>query len=231
MLAHQIGEVFDIDSNNLRNPRFNLEYLYKYFRFQIKVRKRVDGKETIYRTPMVPCTEEHFRLNNFFPDETSSKNYFSKRICPDIEAMKDFWILRNGYTNMTERQSFNMQVALCNQTNDASCRDPADISFLLDKLFFTIYVVEDNVQFGDIGKNPFMTVNKFHSQFALNIEEYRDNNNFIKVNKATSSDTRNPLKSKNKDYYFLNSVLGPVWVSKTWKKTENITEDGGKTYF
>jgi hypothetical protein len=52
---------------------------------------------------MVPCTLEHFQLNNFFPDETSANNYFSKRICPDMDAMKDFWILRNGYTNMTER--------------------------------------------------------------------------------------------------------------------------------
>lgn len=50
------------------------------------------------------------------------------------------------------------------------------------------------------------------------------------MNKATSSDTRNPLNSINKDYYFLNSRLGPVWTSKIWKKTENITDDGGKTF-
>lgn len=76
LLNHQIGEVFEIDEKNLRNPRYKLEKLFKYFRIQIKVRKRTDGVETIYKTMMVPCTEEHFKMNNFIADESLSKNYF-----------------------------------------------------------------------------------------------------------------------------------------------------------
>jgi hypothetical protein len=33
LMNEQIGEVFIFDENNLRNPRFKLENLYKYFRF------------------------------------------------------------------------------------------------------------------------------------------------------------------------------------------------------
>lgn len=32
------------------------------------------------------------------------------------------------------------------------------------------------------------------------------------------------------EYYFLNSVSGPVWESIPLKRQENITEDGGKTF-
>jgi hypothetical protein len=74
-------------------------------------------------------------------------------------------------------------------------------------------------------------VNKFHSQFTLDSKSYRDNNNFIILNKATTTDTRNPLKSVNKNYYFVNSKLGPVWNSRIWVKPENLTIDGGKTFF
>lgn len=141
---------------------------------------------------MVPCTEEMFKANNFVPDKVQTQ-FFNKRICPDTEAMKEFWILRNGYTSSKNRRSFNVQAALCDEGPDCAPRE--DIAFLLDKLYFTFYVVEDNIQFGDLGEKPFLTVNKFHSQFQLSIDKYRDNNNFIKINKATTTESRNPLNS------------------------------------
>ena len=60
--------------------------------------------------------------------------------------------------------------------------------------------------------------------------QYRDNNNFIKLNTAKSSDSRNPLVSKSRAYYFLNSVANPIWIGKTSKQPENITDDGGLTW-
>ena len=100
----------------------------------------------------------------------------------------------------------------------------------MDKLYFTFYVVEDNIQFGEMGQKPYLTVNKFHSQFQLTVDTYRDNNNFIKINKATTTESRNPLNSKPKDYYFVNSIINPVWISSTMKPPQNISDDGGKTF-
>ena len=161
---HSSSEIFDFIDSKDRFPKLNIEKLNKYVRFQVKVRswEAPDGREIIFRTPMVPCTEEMFKANNFVPDKVQTQ-FFNKRICPDTEAMKEFWILRNGYTSSKDRRSFNVQAALCDEGPDCAPRE--DIAFLLDKLYFTFYVVEDNIQFGDLGEKPFLTVNKFHSQF------------------------------------------------------------------
>lgn len=57
--------------------------------------------------------------------------------------------------------------------------------------------------------------------------KYRDNNNFIKFNRAITTETRNPLAATNVQHNFLNTVANPVWESTSMKWTENITDDGG----
>ena len=56
---------------------------------------------------MIPCTVEMFNQNNHFPDETS-QYYIGRKICPDMEHIKEFWKLKNGYSNQNERVSFNI---------------------------------------------------------------------------------------------------------------------------
>lgn len=65
--------------------------------------------------------------------------------------MKDYWRIKNGYTNYDERISFNIAVVVCNNDTDSNCATKDDIDFLLDKLYFTFYVVEDNVSFSEVG--------------------------------------------------------------------------------
>jgi len=38
-----------------------------------------------------------------------------KRLCPDMEGIEDKWNLKNGYTNMTERTSFSIEIFKCNK--------------------------------------------------------------------------------------------------------------------
>ena len=85
----------------------NLEELNRYIRFQVKVRSRVQGKTFVHRSKMIPCTVEMFNQNNHFPDETS-QYYIGRKICPDMEHIKEFWKLKNGYSNQNERVSFNI---------------------------------------------------------------------------------------------------------------------------
>lgn len=73
-------------------------------------------------------------------------------------------------------------------------------------------------------------MDKFHSQFVLSRTTYRDNNNFINVNKASSSDARYSITSDSNDYFFLNTELGPAWTSSSWVKPENTTDDKGVTW-
>ena len=163
-MNHPSSEIFDFIDSNKRFPKLVIEKLNRYVRFQVKVRswEAPDGNEIVFRTPMKACTAEMFKANNFEPD-TVQTQFFNKRICPDTEAMKNFQILRNGYTSSKDRRSFNIQAALCDSTVDENCASPEEISFLLKRLYFTLYIVEDYIQFGEMGQEPFLTVNKFHS--------------------------------------------------------------------
>lgn len=116
---------------------------------------------------MIPCTVEMFNQNNHFPDETS-QYYIGRKICPDMEHIKEFWKLKNGYSNQNERVSFNIQAAVCDNSTfdesaDVKCAPEEDIIYLLERIYFTFYLVEDNVQFSDIGVDPYYTVDRFHS--------------------------------------------------------------------
>ena len=53
----------------------------------------------------------------------------------------------------------------------------------------------------------------FHSQFQLKSSEYRDNNNFIRLNKGLSG-------------AFLDIVSMPHWIGFTSKTKRNMTSDG-----
>jgi type II secretory pathway component PulC len=94
-----------------------------------------------------------------------------------------------------------------------------------------MFILDEMVEFSDqIGVRPIQTVNKFHSQFQLKSDKYRDNNNFIKYNLVTSSNSRTNLVASNEHHSYLNVVLNPVWISERWSETEYITEDG-ENYF
>ena len=85
------SEIFNFEESRNRFDRFpklNIDKLNRYVRFQVKVRswEAPNGEEVIYRTPMIPCTAEMFKANNFEPDQVQTQ-FFDKRICPDLNAM------------------------------------------------------------------------------------------------------------------------------------------------
>ena len=112
---------------------------------------------------MITCTTDMFEKDNNFTLDESQKAAYQTRLCPDANAIKDWWKLKNEYSSM-ERKSFNVQVALCdNSTSEVPCAPLNHTIFLLDKLMFKLYVLEDYIQFKEIGKLPYTTIDKFHS--------------------------------------------------------------------
>tara|TARA_B110000285_G_C14934631_1_gene518970 strand:+ start:147 stop:434 length:288 start_codon:yes stop_codon:yes gene_type:complete len=89
----------------------------------------------------------------------------NKRLCPDIEKLKDQLRVKNSYSNKEERISFSIQAVNCdNSTED--CQEFSIIEKFFDNMFFTVYVLEENIEFGDvanIGKKPLSTTDTFHS--------------------------------------------------------------------
>lgn len=87
-----------------------------------------------------------------------------------MNKIKEELRVKNSYSNTEERISFSVQAVNCdNSTED--CQDFEIIEKFFDNTFFTAYILEGMIEFGDvsnIGKKPVSTVDHFHSQFTLN---------------------------------------------------------------
>ena len=109
------------------------------------------------------------------------KKQIEKRICPDTEALGDNFILKNDYTNLTERKSFQLEITMCKdphiKTNAQNpfgfdrminlwCKSPENIAKVLKEIYFTLYVMVDESELGkkdNLGKSPMHNQDKFHS--------------------------------------------------------------------
>jgi hypothetical protein len=62
--------------------------------------------------------------------------------------------LKNSYSNLQDRTSFSIVAAICTET-DGTCEDIENINLLLEKLYFTMFILEEMVEFSDqIGVRP-----------------------------------------------------------------------------
>ena len=113
---------------------------------------------------MTGCTADMFEIDNNYPLNEKTRKVYETRICPDAHAIKGWWKLKNEYSNHNDRKSFNVQAALCdNKTSEVPCAPREHTIYLLNRLQFTFYILEDYIQFGNIGETPYATINKFHS--------------------------------------------------------------------
>jgi hypothetical protein len=137
---------------------------------------------------MVQCDKEMFKALG----EEVSQDILNKRLCPDMNTIKDILRVKNSYTDKDERVSFSMQAVACDSDTE-ECADPTAIEQFFEDIYFTIYILKENIAFGDnsnIGQRPISVNDQFHSQFILNANQYRDNNNYIQFNKVTTFDDK-----------------------------------------
>ena len=53
----------------------------------------------------------------------------SQRICPDTDhKLTEFYKIKNGYTNSTERFSFSLEIHKCDPSTNLECEDDAAIT-------------------------------------------------------------------------------------------------------
>jgi hypothetical protein len=91
---------------------------------------------------MVHCTKEMYENNNYYDFDILEG--FEKNLCPDFDALKDIWKVKNAYVNMKDRKSFSIQAVRCNaETGDTSCASKSQIEYLLNRVYFTMYVLEE----------------------------------------------------------------------------------------
>ena len=59
-------------------------------------------------------------------------------------------MVKNGYSNKHERISFVIEIATCRQHQGRTCKEPEAASKILESFYFTMYNIEEVIDF----KNP-----------------------------------------------------------------------------
>ena len=147
----------DVLRYNLESDDFQIdtESLKKYAKFYIKILrkgKKVE-KQTILRSDMVQCDTEMFKA---LGEEEISDDILKRRLCPDMKSIKEILRVKNSYTDKDERVSFSMQVVSCDRDIE-DCADLDSIDKFFEDIYFTLYILKENIAFGDIsniGKRP-----------------------------------------------------------------------------
>lgn len=70
----------------------------------------------------------------------------------------------------------------------------------------------------------------FHSQFLLNYDQYRDNNNFVRYNTLKFTINRWSLAPAEFVNEYLDMVAYPNWVGERVSMTINCSRDGGSSW-
>ena len=74
--------------------------------------------------------------------------------------------VKNGYSNSTERTSFQVEIVKCNADMNQTCKNDKALEKVLDLVYFTVFTLDEQIDFGDpekFGKRPVQTFDKFHS--------------------------------------------------------------------
>ena len=71
----------------------------------------------------------------------------------------------NSYTNYTDRQSFAVEILKCNLDKNPNCRSDAEITKVLDLIYFTYYYLGESIQFANnmLDNRPIETRDVYHS--------------------------------------------------------------------
>ena len=116
------------DDDNGEYRKFNIEKLKTYFEIviDIRTRKREDdgsmSDKHIY-VPFEQCSIEDFNKVKFIPkDEDEFKKEVGKLICPKFDGLEEFFKVNGRYTDMKHRQSFSVEIYLCNSRYKDNCK-------------------------------------------------------------------------------------------------------------
>ena len=121
--------------------------------------------------------------------------------------MENDFILKNTYNNPDERISFRVEIAKC--ALEEKCKDEVMIKNLLSKIMFKMYYLDEVANLTDpdsYRKRPIGAFDQLHSQFLIDLNSYRDNDNFMIFNSVKTDDERFLLHEEPVDYYYFSLV-------------------------
>jgi hypothetical protein len=121
-----------------------------------------------------------------------------------------------------------VKVLACNKDVNPSCVDLKDQKAFFSKFHFTLYTLVGRAEHHkDPNRESVTTKSIFHSQFMLNLDQYRDNNNFMRINTVEVQKNRwlgTFLAARV--YKFLDYTINPVWIGFSNDWTQFVSRNG-----
>ena len=77
---------------------------------------------------------------------------------------------------------------------------------MLDFIYFTYNYLEESIRLtdGQLFNRPIIARDRYHSQFKLNLNDYIDNNNFLRINFVETKDSRWALIQEAAKFKFID---------------------------
>lgn len=80
------------------------------------------------------CTLDDFAYNEY---EGAPPLALEKILCPATEAIEDYYKVKNSYSNVTERSSFNLEIITCNSEVHPDCASDDEIIEFVEYIILT----------------------------------------------------------------------------------------------
>lgn len=224
----------DFDIWDDSNTTLNISRLSNYFEPVVIYRERHPKKKDItIIKPMKPCTADDFKKRGSFNTllDFSQRDKFV--ICPDFEDDYMDFVLENRYLS-EERKSFSLQIIACSPLRNKHCKNQDEVKSIFGSFMFTVYNLVQRIEFfsqNSEERERILTHNHFKEQFQLSSQEYRDNNNFIRINWVEITESGfgfSDDSSITKKFY--DQLSNPVWIGQPIVNYEMASRDGGRTF-
>ena len=75
------------------------------------------------------------------------RDQMEAKMCPDMLENTNFFNVANSYSDEEYRESFSIEIWKCDKTHNKKCESDEEINRLLRSVYFTLYQVEERVQF------------------------------------------------------------------------------------
>ena len=122
-----------------------------YVSFLLVMRERENAVSRYYKRKMRYCTKEDYTSRGLKVDESFYK-VVKNRICPDIDNSVNKYMIKNGYSNETLRNSFSIEVHKCIPSLNPNCKSDSEINWFLQSIYFTLFTLTERVSY--LNKEP-----------------------------------------------------------------------------
>lgn len=130
------------------------------------------------------------------------------------------------------RQSFSVEYHKCSPNATSECKNQTMTQLFHDTYYYTMFILTQRMEIdiNNIQDNKLKTVSVFHSQFMIDPTVYRDNNNFLRVNKVEVNTNRWQVMDTATDLRYVDFSIRPPWNGKPGVWIVNMSRDAGKSF-